>query len=140
MRRGLVQIKPYKYKLDGEMNPTDLQQIGLPILIVAAVLGGLVFVIYKLSQESRRDGREWDKRSRTLHCPHCGASYDGWSGESWGVDAEPPEFGSDGVVLVCCRCNDRGYVREHDGTFKVYPLIEDAAEPDNLRNAPPMDA
>ncbi len=117
------------------MNPTNLAQISLPILIIATVLGGVVFVICKLRHESRRDSREWDKRSRALQCPHCGLSYDGWSGESWGVDAEPPAFDSNGVVLVCRRCNDRGYVRGHNGSFTVHPSIEDAAETDTLRNA-----
>jgi len=109
------------------MDLTDLLQLALPVLISIVVLGVTV-AIYKLRQESRNDAREWNSRSRTLHCPYCGAAYEEWFGETWGVDAEPPGFDCDGVVLVCGQCDNRGYVREHDTAFKVFPSIEAACE------------
>lgn len=44
-----------------------------------------------------------------LTCPNCAAKYNAWRGETWSVDAEPPEFDCSGMVLVCDQCNTTGY-------------------------------
>ena len=110
------------------MNSIELAQVAFLILLVVAAPGCIAWSIYKLNQESQRYNDEWNRRSHTLRCPHCKSLSEGWSGESWGVDSEPPGYDGGGIILVCPRCNDRGYVREDDGEFTVFSSIASAAD------------
>ena len=71
---------------------------------------------------------EWSSRAQGLRCPHCAEFYLEWKGETWGVDSEPPEYGCEGVALVCGRCGGKGFVNDADQSFTVFPSMEDAEE------------
>ncbi len=107
------------------MNAVVLIIVGI-IAFAAMLILGIGLLI-----ESKRDKAKWHAIAAELTCPQCGSRFDIWRGDSWGVDANPPEYSAYGNTLICPNCNAPAYILQDGDEYRVYDTIEQAMQASN---------
>lgn len=99
------------------------------VLTFIALIVMLVMIIcVMLFFEGKKEAAKWLEISRSLSCVFCGERYNGWNGDSWGCDANPPEFSAYGNVLRCPHCLKEGYILQVGNAYFAYDTIDAAID------------